>query len=81
MKKTDSSNLSSKEENTELITREQIDETPFTVIGTKEGFFGSIGKYRITEPVETAEEVKKELEVISWNRITQIMLILIETQK
>ena len=48
MKKTDSSKLSSKEENTELITREQIDETPFTVIGTKEGFFGSIGKYSLT---------------------------------
>ncbi len=72
---------SNSEDKEELITRKEIKNSPFHIIGTEEGYFGVIGKYRITEPAKTQKAIEKELSEITWNRITQIMLILIETQK
>ncbi len=66
--------------NSELVTKEEIKDSPFTVIGTDEGFFGCIGRYRITEPVEDKKALIKDLKKITWNRLTQVMLILIEVQ-
>lgn len=75
----DSKESSSKNE--ELIKRKQIKDSPFSIITTEEGSFGCIGKYRITEPKETEEEIEKELSKMTWDRIVQVILILIETQK
>lgn len=74
------STSSNSKENTELITRENVKDTPFVIIGTPEGYFGSMGPYRITE-VRSKTEVKKELEAITWNRIVQVMMLLLETHK
>lgn len=73
------------EDNTELISRIEIEDSPFTVIvesleGQEQKIFGTIGRYRITEPMDSVEEVKELLSTITWNRIVQVMLILIETQ-
>lgn len=73
-------NKDSSNKNEELVTREEIKDTPFHIIGTEEGFFGVVGKYRITEPNYNKKEIEKELKKITWNRIVQIMLILIETE-
>lgn len=69
-----------KVEGTELIIRTEIEETPFTIVNITEDktFFGAIGMYKITNDYETAEEVKKELSEINWNRIIQVVGILIE---
>lgn len=69
------------EPNSELVTKEEIKDSPFTIIGTEGKYFGAIGKYRITEPVDNKEEIRKDLKKITWNRIVQVMLILTEVQK
>jgi hypothetical protein len=68
-------------ENKELIQREEIENSPFSIITTENESFGVMGKYRITEPMNSKEEVKKELENITWNRITQVILLINELQK
>lgn len=63
----------------ELIERFELENSPFTIITTEEGSFGAMGKYRITEP-GLKEDIEKELNEITWNRIVQVMLILLETK-
>lgn len=70
-----------KQKASELIKRTEIENTPFTVVTIKEESFGSMGKYRITEIYKTEDEVKKELENITWNRIVQVMLLITESLK
>ena len=65
---------SSKEE---LVKREDIKDTPFTIVTIEEESFGAMGGFRLTEK-GTKEEIKKELEEITWNRIVQVMMILNE---
>lgn len=64
--------------NKELITRDEIEDSPFTIIGTEGKYFGTMGKFRITEPRKTKKEVEKELKEITWNRIVQVILLLTE---
>ena len=69
-----------KEENKELITRKQVKDSPFEVIGItdKKEFFAVLGEYRITEKFNSEKEAIKEVKGISWNRVIQVMMILIE---
>ncbi len=77
VERVDSSNSSKEGE----VERKEIENSPFTVIRIGEECFGSMGKYRITEIYESIEEVEKELEVITWNRIVQVIILMIETKK
>jgi len=69
--------------NTELITRKDVKDSPFVVIGDteKKEFFGGMGKYRITEVKKTEQEVLDELSNINWNRIVQVCILLIDSLK
>lgn len=68
--------------NEELVKRETVEETPFTIISVEDKkHFGVMGEYRITEERETKEEVKKEVEEITWNRIVQVIMILEEIRE
>lgn len=72
------------EKETEEITtvkRTDVKETPFTIIEIEGKFFGALANYRITEEYKTFIEVEQELKKITWNRITQVMGILIEILK
>lgn len=71
MKKTDSLN-------SHLITRKEIKNSPFTIIGTNGDFFGTMGKYRLTEAHKSEKEVEEELSKMTWNRVTQVIMLLIE---
>jgi len=62
--------------NKELIEREEIENSPFTIITVEGKSFGVMGKYRLTEEGKDKDEVRKELEEITWNRIIQVMMIL-----
>ena len=62
-------------EGSELISREEITDSPFVIITTENGSFGCMGKYRITE-IGSKAEIKKELKKITWNRIVQVILLL-----
>ncbi len=64
--------------NSELIKRKKIKNTPFVIITINEKSFGTLGKYRITETYKTTKKCEEILQKITWNRITQIMLLLIE---
>lgn len=68
----------------ELIKRHQVKDTPFTIIELNKDennkiFFGTLGKYRITEDYKTLEECETEVNIINWNKITNICALLIET--
>ena len=63
---------------TELIERNDIKGTPFTVISTEDKHFGVMGGFRITEEMKSVGEVEDELKSITWNRIVQVMMILAE---
>jgi hypothetical protein len=66
------------ERNEELLKRTEIKDTPFMVITSPEGSFGVLGSFRITELKKSETEVIKELKEINWNRIVQIVLVLIQ---
>jgi len=65
----------------ELVKRTQVDETPFTIITDTEKnvSFGVMGKYKITEDYKTEEECRSELKKITWNRLIQIVMLIIDT--
>lgn len=67
--------------NSELVERIDIENTPFTIIGIDGMFFGVMGKYRITDEAKTKKEIEKELQSMTWNRVVQVILLLLETQK
>ncbi len=58
------------------VKTKQIEGTPFIVIEESGGFYGVMGKYRLTEKKENLEEVKKEITEMSWNNIVKIMMII-----
>jgi translation elongation factor P/translation initiation factor 5A len=67
-----------KKASSELIKREEIKNSPFTII-TKDGeSFGVMGNYKITENAKSKKEIKKQLETITWNRIIQVVMLLDE---
>lgn len=70
-----------KQNSSETIERENIENTPFTLIKVEEKWFGAMGKYRITEPSASKKEIETELKKVTWNRIVQVIQILIENQK
>jgi lipopolysaccharide assembly outer membrane protein LptD (OstA) len=67
--------------NEELIQRLQVPESPFTVITAEGKSFGVMGEYRITEDYDDKEDVRNELEKITWNRMVQVFMILQEVTK
>lgn len=70
-----------KEKKKELIKRYDVDGSPFVIIKVEGKYFGSMGNFRITEPAKSKKEIEEVLRDMSWNRIVQIMLILIESTK
>lgn len=64
--------------NYELTERVEIEETPFTAIRMDNIWFLTLGKYRISEPMETLEEIKKDAFRADWFRIMTIMGVVIE---
>lgn len=66
-----------------MITRKDIKNSPFTIISLNETneHFAVIGEYRITEKYNKASKAEGEVQKITWNRIIQITMILIEKLK
>lgn len=56
---------------------EPIEGTPFTIVTDEDKHFGIMGNHRLTEGYENIEECKKELLEINWNRLIQVMCVLI----
>lgn len=64
--------------NYELIERIEIEDTPFTAIRNDKEWFLTMGKYRLTEPLQSLKEVKENAEKSDWFRVMQIIGIMIE---
>lgn len=65
----------------ELIKRTEVHDSPFTIIGIDGKYFGSMGKYRITESYDTEDEAYGVTEKITWNRIVQVIAIMLDKQE
>jgi len=64
--------------NTELIEREKIEGTPFTLIKQEEKWFITMGDHRITEPTKHKNEQYNKLEKEKWLIITNVIIIILE---
>lgn len=62
----------------ELVQRIPIEDTPFTAIKFDDKWFLTMGKYRLTDPVDTLEGVKEDAQRADWARVMQIMQIMID---
>ena len=59
------------------ISRHEVEESPFTVVGNGEGgWVGTMGKYRITEQYDSKEDCMIEVGKITWNRIVQVLILI-----
>jgi hypothetical protein len=73
--------LTNKDSGSELVSRNPIEGTPFTIISLENKHFGIMGEYRVTEEMKSKGEVEDELKCITWNRIIQVMMILEDIRK
>jgi hypothetical protein len=74
--KPDFNKSETKEENFEQIVRTEMKDSPFIVVTTKNGSFGTLGKYRLTEVYKTKEEAIDEMSNFTWNRIVQVISLI-----
>lgn len=65
----------------ELITRIEIKDTPFTVLKNNEEYFVLLGKYRLSEGYRTPEEAEINAKHWTWDRIMQVIGVMIEEYK
>lgn len=69
---------SPKPKSTQLIQKEEIENTPFHVVGSEElGFFITIGNVRLTDPQKTMEEAYNMLDNHTWQIITNLIISLV----
>lgn len=66
------------EQDTMLFQQKELNDGPFTAVKMDDKWFLTMGKYRLTEPMKTFEEVEAEAENTSWHRIMQVVQIMIE---
>lgn len=85
---TDNKNLNYKEENTQTVTREEVENTPFEIIGTEQGYFLAMGNNRLTEFHLTVEELLVKHDLVkdfegkafsqtNWNFLTTVIATII----
>lgn len=67
--------------NETVLKREDLENTPFTLISLDDGvnWFGCMGEYRITEPTNNKQSLIDDLITPKdWNRLIQVFLILLD---
>lgn len=67
--------------NSELLENIEIEGKPFNAIRMEDKWFLAMGKYRLTEPMNSLEEVLEDAERSDWYRVMQIMNIVIKEHK
>lgn len=71
---TDKSNSTSKQ----LMETKPINESPFTAVRLENDWFLTMGKYRLTEKLQSEEECLEAARDASWHRLMQVIKIMIE---
>lgn len=65
----------------ELLGRRRMENTPFDIVGeSKKGYFGALGKYRITEGMPTEKDVEEYINKNMYNIVLLTMQILIPAE-
>lgn len=72
----DSKHSDSKE--LELVEYRPIAETPFTAVRVDTKWFLTMGKYRLTEQLDSYEQAEHDAQRADWTRIMQIMQAMID---
>lgn len=62
----------------QLVQMHAIEDTPFTVVKYDNAWFVTMGKYRLSEPMPTRGMAEEDAKSSSWNRVMQVMQIMIE---
>lgn len=62
----------------QLIETVEIEGTPFTAVRQGKEWFLVMGRYRLTEALETKEQALEEGKNESWFRIMQVMRVMME---
>jgi hypothetical protein len=70
--------------NEETVKYEPIKDTPFTKAWVKDkGWYILLGQYQLTEPVKTEKKLDElynnEFSIPNWDRLTQLILCLIDS--
>lgn len=68
-------------ENQELVKRTEVEGTPFMIITTPDG--GSVltmGKYRISEPMESIEEAQQYAQSKPWTLILCVIMAMVQDE-
>lgn len=65
----------------QLMQYHQVESTPFTIIKHEKGHTVMIGKYRLSEDYETAKEAMEDAKRMDWDRIMQVMGVMLEEYK
>lgn len=63
------------------LTFDYISDTPFTIVNENNVYFGIMGKHRLTESFTDKDECKRELLAMTWNRLIQVVGIMISEQE
>lgn len=67
------------QQNTQLMVREKLPNTPFTLIGNDEiGYFITMGPYRLTEHYPTPAEASEQIQIEQWQIIARMIGIICE---
>jgi len=69
---------SSSSNSNQLVERIPIEDTPFTAIKCDNQWFLTMGKYRLTEPMPSLDEVTQDAQRADWTRVMQIIQIMID---
>ena len=64
-------------DSSETIKREDVKDSPFTIITIEGKSFGAMGEYRLTEE-GNIKDIRKQLKTITWNRVIQVVMLLDE---
>lgn len=69
-----------RETSSQILVNEAVKGTPFRVVGNNtQGYALTLGKYRLTEPKPTKEEVIENTIYVDWNLIANMIVTVIKT--
>lgn len=74
-------NARENQSNSQLISKTEIEGTPFEIISTEEGHFLAIGRYRLTETTLNKNNIIEQLENKTWDIIINLINATIHAQK
>ena len=64
-----------------LIERIEIPSTPFMAVRKEKDWYVMLGNYRLTPELESFHDASKEALLITWNKIMNVMAIMVEELK